>query len=125
MEGFWGFPSLVSSGEIVLLCRVEWVWVIELLEYFLFWERLASRILETPFLNKNLIYPQKFSILPPVHIKYGIREVTMTKENTKTNVGSRMDSMEEVVGMLNGELGELKGEIANLKEYLQQILKNQ
>ena len=49
----------------------------------------------------------------------------MTKKNTKTSVGSRMDSTEEVVGMLHGELGELKGEMTNLKEYLQQILKNQ
>ena len=48
----------------------------------------------------------------------------MTKKNTETSVGSQMDSMEEVVGMLHGELGELKGEMANLKEYLQQILKN-
>ena len=47
----------------------------------------------------------------------------MTKKNTETSVGSQMDSMEEFAGMLHGELGQLKGEMANLKEYLQHILR--
>ena len=32
-----GFPSLVSCGKIVILCRAVWFWVIELLESFCVW----------------------------------------------------------------------------------------
>ena len=51
---FWGFPSLVSCGRIVIVCRAVWVWVMELLESLCL-ERLASEKLETLFFNKVIL----------------------------------------------------------------------
>ena len=45
----------------------------------------------------------------------------MTKKNTEISVGTMVESMEEAIGVTQGEIGELKGEFTSLKECLQQI----
>ena len=49
----------------------------------------------------------------------------MTKKNAKICVGTRVESMEEAIGIMQGEIGELNGEFTSLKECLQKILQNQ
>ena len=49
----------------------------------------------------------------------------MTKKNAEINVGTRVESMEEAIGIMQGEIGELNGGFTSMKECLQQILQNQ
>ena len=46
----------------------------------------------------------------------------MTKKNTEISVVTRMESMEEAVGLMQDELGGLKGAMSSLKDCLQQVL---
>ena len=47
------------------------------------------------------------------------------KKNAEITVGTKVESMEEAIGVMQGEIVELKGEFTNRKECLQQILQNQ
>ena len=49
----------------------------------------------------------------------------MTKKNTKIIVGTIVESMEVAIGIMQGEIGELKEEFTSVKECLQQIIHNQ
>ena len=79
-----------------------------------FWNILSVDLGETSLSNaretlpsnkkKPLIFSKYFPFFSVVHIKYGIRAVTMTK-NVETSVVTRMDSMEEVLTSYKENLG--------------------